>query len=261
MNFHNSSGVCYYTFPSLEEAGVTAAVFTRIGGVSPAPWNTLNVGGTVGDDQGRVNTNRELVFKSMNRPSESIFDVWQVHSTNVIRTDRPRPLNQAHQKADGMLTNNPEVTFFMRFADCVPILLFDRVHQAIGLVHSGWMGTVNWIGKAAVEEMGKQFETNPRDILACIGPSICVDHYPVGIDVANRVRQSFNSQAGRLLKKTGENVHFDLWGANQTILQEAGVEKIELSGICTACHPNEWFSHRGEKGKTGRFGVLFALGV
>ena len=259
MKFHEVGGLCYYSFESLDHAGVTSAVFTRKGGVSPSPWNTLNVGGTLGDDRTRVVKNRELTFAAVRKSVESIFDVWQVHSTRIVRADQPRPLDQPHQKADGILTDKPGVSLFMRFGDCVPILLFDPERRAIGLVHAGWKGTVNRIAKLAVEAMKQQFDSRPDSIQACIGPSICPEHYPVGMDVVRKVKQAFDSRSGEILKRDGSQTRFDLWKANQIVLEEQGIKKIEIAGICTACHPDEWFSHRGENGKTGRFGVLFAL--
>jgi polyphenol oxidase len=259
MKLNRVDGIQYYSFESFEKAGVVSAVFTRKGGTSLSPWASLNVGGTVGDDPQRVLENRRRSFAAVNRRPESMFDVWQVHSSEVIKADNPRPVNESHQKADAILTDNESVTLFMRFADCVPVLLFDPVHRAIGLVHAGWAGTVNRIGKAAVEAMQACFGTDPASLLAGIGPSICPDHYPIGEEVIFRVKDAFGQDAHGLLRANGEATHFDLWSANQWVLEQAGVRQIEIAGLCTACHPDEWFSHRGEKGKTGRFGFLFAL--
>jgi len=105
-----------------------------------------------------------------------------------------------------------------------------------------------------IENYGSQ----PRQLLAGIAPSICVDHYEVGYEVVNAARGAFKNPDEVLIKK-GECYHFDLWAANRTALQEAGVEQIEVSGLCTSCRNDLFFSHRAEKGKTGRFGALIAL--
>jgi YfiH family protein len=259
MKSHTNNGVQFYTFESLDRAGLNAAVFTRNGGVSTAPWATLNVGGTVGDDTQRVSENRYRAFSAVYRTPSTMFDVWQVHSNDVVCTDHPRPLNEGYQKADAIFTDNNNVTLFMRFADCVPVLLYDPVQKVIGLVHSGWIGTVNRVVATAIERMRTHYGSNPSDLFSCIGPSICANHYPVGSEVVTKVANSFGQRAYEVLHPKGEKSHFDLWRANQIILQDAGVDQVEISGICTACNLNEWFSHRGEKGKTGRFGVLFAL--
>jgi YfiH family protein len=259
MPFQQFGALKAFTFHSFQSSGVIQGIFTRHGGVSPEPWASLNHGGTVGDERTNVIENRKRVFDAMGRKVESIFDVWQVHSADVICSDRPRPLDEPHRKADAILTNRPEITLFMRFADCVPIFLFDPVQRVIGIVHAGWQGTVKKIPLATVQTMVQEYHSRPEDILAGIGPSICLDHYPVGEAVIDAVRVAFPGQADEVLVQTNGNIHFDLWKANQISLSEAGVTQIETAGICTHCHLEDWYSHRGEKGHTGRFGALLAL--
>jgi YfiH family protein len=256
MPFHQPDSLRYYTFESLDEAGVAHAIFTRRGGVSPAPWNSLNLGGTVGDDPGRVIENRRRAFDSLGLPTTSVYDVWQVHSAEVVSTEHPRPPEVPHLKADAILTGKPGVTLFMRFADCVPVFLFDPVRSVSGLVHAGWMGTVKKIVGAAVQAMQQEHHSRPADILAAVGPSIGPDHYSIGPDVAAQVQSAFGRDSELLLQNSAETIQFDLWAANCLILEQSGVRKIEVSGICTACHLEDWLSHRGEHGKTGRFGAV-----
>lgn len=258
MPFSQQNSLRYYTFDIFPK-NIIQAVFTRQGGVSPAPWDSLNVGGSIGDDLAHVRENRIRSFKALGRAPESIHDVWQVHSADVIYADRPRPLDTDYQKADILLTDNPRVTLFMRFADCTPILLYDPQKQVIGIVHSGWLGTVRKAASASVKAMQERYHTNPADILAAIGPSIGPDHYEIGEDVILRVEESFGEDAESLLEEHGESIHFNLWKANRILLEDAGVKQIEIAGICTACDTDDWYSHRGEKGKTGRFGALIAL--
>jgi hypothetical protein len=174
--------------------------------------------------------------------------------------DAPRPLEQEHEKADALLTANREVTLLMRFADCVPVFLYDPVQQVVGIAHAGWMGTVQKIGLKTVQEMTRSFDCKPADIMAGIGPSIGPQEYEVGEDVIAAVRTVFPGEVDALLLE-GENgsVHLDLWAANRLTLIEAGVKQIELAGISTAAHTDDWFSHRAENGKTGRMGALIAL--
>jgi YfiH family protein len=259
MPFRQPDSLRYYTFESLNEASLPHAVYTRQGGASPAPWDTLNLGGTVGDAPDRVAENRRRMFASAGRSLASAYDVWQVHSAEVVSTDRPRPADVPLQKADAILTAQPGVTLFMRFADCVPILLYDPGRRVVGLVHAGWMGTVKKVAGAAVERMRQEYGSRPEEILAAIGPSIGPDHYTIGQDVEAQVRAVFGTEAGPLLPGQAGRVQFDLWAANRLTLEQAGVRQIELAGICTACHLADWFSHRGERGKTGRFGALIGL--
>lgn len=259
MPFHSNGTVRFYSFDILDEAGVINAVFTRQGGLSPEPWESLNVGGLIGDDPQRVYENRVISFKALGRSPASVYDVWQIHSAKVICTDAPRAANTAHKKADAILTDRPEVTLFMRFADCVPILLYDPVRQVVGVAHAGWRGTVEGVALRAVETMLDVYGCKSTNILAAIGPSIGPHHYEIGPEVAAEVKQSFGPESAELLLAYNGAVHFDLWNANRLQLEQAGIRKTETPGICTACHLEDWYSHRGEHGKTGRFGALIAL--
>ena len=258
MSFHTTDGVRYFCFDSFP-AGAVHAVFTRQGGMSPAPWHSLNVGGTVGDEQERVVANRFRSFHAMGRDPHSIFDVWQVHSAEVVIADAPHFSRPPEYKADAILTNKPEVTLFMRFADCVPILLHDPKKQVVGVVHAGWQGTVKKIVREAVRAMQAAYGSDPADVLAGIGPSIGPDHYEIGPDVIARVRESFDGDSDALLHTHEGRVHLDLWAANRLTLEQAGVGRVDLAGLCTACHPDDWYSHRAQQGQTGRVGALIAL--
>lgn len=261
MPFHQVDSIRYYSFDIFDQQAVTHAVFTRQGGLSPAPWKSLNVGvsAMVRDDYDRVRNNRILAFQALGRDPESMYDVWQVHSPDVICSDLPRPRDTEHLKADAILTDNPEVTLFMRFADCVPILFHDPVQRVVGIAHAGWRGTVSNIVQVTVDRMAERYGSLPKDIVAGIGPSIAAHHYQVGTEVVDQVRETFGALADTLLPVQGDAVQFDLWRANQILLERAGVRNIQVSGICTACHLEDWFSHRAEKGQTGRFGALIAI--
>jgi hypothetical protein len=127
------------------------------------------------------------------------------------------------------------------------------------LAHAGWKGTVSGTVREAVRAMHDHYGTDPSDILAAIGPSIGPDHYEVGQEVVAQVEQVFGVDSPSLLLPNGHNRHFDLWAANRLWLEREGVKQIEVAGVCTACHPDDWFSHRAEHGCTGRFGAILAL--
>lgn len=259
MAFHHTEGLRYFKFESFPQSRVTQAVFTRHGGASPYPWESLNVGGTVGDDPKRVVENRTLIFNAVKRDLTSMFDVWQVHSTRIICAESSRKMDTPYLKADAILTDNPNVTLFMRFADCVPVFLFDPVQNVIGLVHSGWSGTVKKISILTVETMAKKYGSKPENIIAGIGPSISHNHYPIRQDVIRQVRTAFGKNEAKVLIKEKNVIQFDLWEANRILLSQAGLNAIEVSNVCTASNPSDWYSHRGEGGKTGRFGALIGL--
>lgn len=259
MPFQESNGITYYQFNSLVEHKIAHAIFTRHGGVSPQPWSSLNVGAMVGDELSRVRENRNRVFSAIKVSPDSVYEVWQVHSDEVIITDLPKPPRAVHKKADVILTDKRQVNLFMRFADCVPLFLYDPVNNAIGLAHAGWRGTVIKTAHAAVAAMQTTYGSTPEKIIACIGPSICQEHYPVGEEVVCAVKDTFGSEANDLMQYTGKEVRFDLWKANQLILEQTGIIQIEVAKICTACEVQNWYSHRAENGSTGRFGAIIGL--
>ena len=217
------------------------------------------MGGTVGDDLTRARANRNLSLQALGCSPESVFDVWQVHGADVVCATAPRPDGESMRQADIILTDNLDLTLYMRFADCVPILFHDPRKGVVGVAHAGWMGTLRGVATSAIDMMKKQYGSNPADIIAGIGPSIGPDHYEVGSDVILQVMQRFGDESDLVLKSHSGQIHFDLWKTNQVLLEREGVGNIEVAGICTACNTADWFSHRAEKGRTGRFGALITL--
>ncbi len=250
----------YYQFESFEQRGLTHAVFARHGGVSGGAWTSLNMSISVGDSRANVRANRERAFQAVGRAPESVADLWQVHSADVVVADTPRDLNVDAVKADVIITDRPDITLFLRFADCVPVLLYDPVRRAVGLVHAGWRGTLQRAAAAAVQALSARYGSRPADLVAGIGPSIGPCHYEVGPEVAAQTRAVFDGRAEGLLRAVAGRTHLDLWAANAEVLRAAGVEQIETGGVCTACRTDDFFSHRGEHGQTGRFGALIGLG-
>lgn len=259
MITYQAGSIKYYKFTSFDDEGIYHAVFSRHGGISPTPWKSLNFGASVGDDGKRVQQNKENALACLGIKTDSVYDVHQVHSSEVIYTERPLSTAGVHIKADAMITKTPGVTLMMRFADCVPILLFDPVNRAVGMAHAGWIGTINKIVGKTVLKMKETFGTAPSDLQAAIGPSIGPDHYSVGADVVEKVISIFGESADGLLIHDQGKTYFDLWKANQLILSEVGVNRIENAEMCTQCKMDDWYSHRGEHGNTGRFGVVIGL--
>jgi YfiH family protein len=247
----------FFKFDSLSERSIPHAIFQRQGGVSPKPWHSLNLGGGLGDDSGRVSENRDLALKSVDRLPSSVYDVWQVHSIRAVRATAARG-SEHPIRADIIVTDKPEVTLLMRFADCVPIMVHDPEHNAVGIAHAGWLGTIQNASSRLVQFMTDEFGSKPRKLIAGIGPSIGPCHYEVGKDVIESVHHSFGAEGGAFLTKKESGIYFDLWSANRYQLEQTGLEQIEVSEICTACHNRHWYSHRAERGRTGRFGAIIA---
>lgn len=259
MKLHQQNGLRYYTFDSIDPEVVTHAIFTRQGGYSKGPFSSLNLGGTNGDDPNDVIKNHHLLFETIGRPYNSRFDVWQVHGKTILFPDKPRPQGQKHQPADGIFTDNPEVTLIMRFADCVPLVFFDPPKRVVGIVHAGWQGTLLQIGGEAVRQLQDRFGIDPAGLRVGIGPSICGECYQVGTAIQEKFVKAWGAEANQFFRQKGGQIFLDLWAANQWTLQKAGVTQIEQSRICTAENLDEWYSYRQEKGITGRFAIVIAL--
>lgn len=257
MRRTSAQSIEYLQFPSLLKENLTHAVFTRKGGVSPAPWDSLNFGGTVGDDEERVLQNRALALEVLDQDERDLHEVWQVHSGDIVRVDGPNPA-ESYTRADGMVTDRTGIVLLMRFADCVPLLAYDPDRHVVGIAHAGWQGTLRQAGANLVRTMVSEFGCEPSSLLAAIGPSIGPDHYPVGPDVEGALRYGLGNS---FLHQVKDRVHFDLWAANEAQFKSEGVEagNIENPRICTACNLTDWFSHRGEQGTTGRFGVAITI--
>jgi YfiH family protein len=164
-------------------------------------------------------------------------------------------------QADGLITCDSNIYLFMRFGDCTPLIFFDPVQNAVGLTHAGWRGTMKNAAGATVKAMVNQLGCRPRNILAVIGPAIGPCCYEVGQDVITAAAESLASSDSLFVRRNGsaDHAHFDMWEANRQQLLSAGVEQVVQTGLCTACRTNEFFSHRAEKGKTGRFGVIIGI--
>ncbi len=253
------NGLEYCAFRNSEFERTIHGFFTRTGGVSKNQYTSLNLGGSIGDEPDCVNENKRRVFHAMNRSIHSAYEVWQIHSSDIVCSDRPLFTGEQRAKADGIFTSNPDVTLMMRFADCVPILLFNPVNSIVGIIHAGWLGTVNRIVEKAIERAQEFYKANPEDFVAGLGPSIGPDHYEIGNDVTARVKNTFNFKENEILIHKDGRVFLDLWKANSILLRNAGVTRIYNSKICTACDTRHWYSHRAEKGNTGRFGAIIGL--
>lgn len=212
----------------------------------------------MGDQPERVRTNLSRSLTAVDRSTASLAQVWQVHSADIVRADSPNGAGSP-VKADGIITARPGVSLLMRFADCVPILVFDPIRIAIGVAHAGWLGTVRGVSLQLVRSMVREFGSRPEHLIAGLGPSIGPDHYPIGKEVAAQVEAAFGARSPQLLLPRDGQVVFDLWAANRWQLESAGIRSVEIAGICTACNLEDWYSHRGERGQTGRFGAVIAL--
>lgn len=254
----------YYQFTSFGlYPGLRHGIFTRLGGHSKPPWDSLNTGHSVGDDPAAVDANHLLICQALGLEAlgfESIVSPHQVHGATVGIVDA-HDRGTVRPATDALVSQAPDLLLLLRFADCTPIMLYDPQKQVIGLAHAGWRGTVLKIVGRTVATMVDRFSSHPSDIIAGIGPAIGPCCYEVGQEVADAANDAFPHTPGVLARQPNGRWHFDMWAANRSQLEEMGVRQIETAGICTACHTDEWFSHRAEGGQTGRFAAALGLRV
>ena len=162
-----------------------------------------------------------------------------------------------------MITNTTGLVLATFYADCVPLFFSDPENKAVGLSHSGWRGTVGKIGKVTVEKMAEEFGTDPSQLYAAIGPSICQECYEVSEDVIEQFKEAFDEKYWDVLfyGKPDGKYQLNLWEANRRILLDAGIkeERISMPGICTCCNPLFLYSHRASHGKRGNLGAFITF--
>ena len=261
----------YWTCPLLDEAGVPHLFSTRTGGVSEgcyASWNFAAGTGKVPDSEECVLENYERAAALFGLHKEDVCRTYQAH-TDVVKTvgDPERGVGTSKPKfpfgVDGLVTKTPGLLLSVRTADCVPILLADAGRQVCAAVHAGWRGTASRIAANAVKEMCAQ-GARKEEIRAAIGPCIGQECYEVGEDVYEAFKASFRSGETFFEPEEGTDppkYFLDLAAANRAVLLEAGIkeEHISVSGLCTKCHPEWFFSHRLSGPDRGTMSAFIAL--
>jgi len=239
------------------------AFCSRRGGVSQGAFASLNVTTAQGDEGQRVEENWRILGRSFDIPVRSFFVLDQVHGDEVlvIRDDPFLGADRQIPACDACVTQRPNVALCIRTADCAPVFLLDPQKQVVGAIHAGWGGTALQITAKVVEVMEKEFQCRPEEILAAIGPSIG----PCCYEVDRRVYLAMNHHSGseRFFRSSSsrERWNLDLPLANFYQLLGRGLrsENIVSSGQCTACRPDLFFSHRRDRGETGRHGNFIIL--
>jgi purine-nucleoside/S-methyl-5'-thioadenosine phosphorylase / adenosine deaminase len=260
---------------------------TRLGGVSRVyGGNALNLGFTKEDSRAAVERNRELFLGELGvadgHKRWPLVSLRQIHSDLIHKVDGvPAQL----LAGDGLITDTPQLVVAVQAADCLPIILADRKRRTVGVFHAGWRGTVQRIAEKGVGEMRKHFGSDPRNLMAAIGPGVQGCCYEVGEEVRTRFEAQF-AYASILFREVKESdpvrekypllfltarapghselpvkIFLDLVEANRRQLVDAGLRprNIDVAGPCTACHTELLFSFRAEKGVTGR--MMAAAGI
>lgn len=262
-------GLTAYRFETLPDERLDALVSTRAGGQSSDAYTSLNLGLRVDDDPRDVVANRRRLFDAYTLPLDRSVWCKQIHHDDVTvveagmlepRGDGRRDLGAFDEETivtdtDALVTDLGGVPLCVTLADCVPVVIYDPQHHAVGLAHAGWGGTVARIASRTVAVMGERYGSDPGALVAAIGPSIAPNRYEVGPNVIDAATKAYGNDADRILRPASDGkALFDLWEANATDLERAGLDRarIEVSGISTIDALDEFYSHRAE-GVTGRF--------
>ena len=249
--------VPYIQFKNLSATGIVKHGFsTRKGGVSTGIFSSMNLNFKRGDDPDAVMENYRRMAAALNMRVEDMVLSDQTHTTNVrVITEEDRGKGilkpQDYSDVDGMITNVPGIVLVTSYADCVPLYFVDPVRKAIGLSHSGWKGTVGHIGQKTVEKMHEVYGSEPKDIVAAIGPSISLKSFEVGTELVETFRASEvwtkeDTETLFWIHPDTHKYHIDLWRANRLQLLYEGVEESHIlqADLCTYEQVDELFSAR-----------------
>lgn len=255
----SSSTVPFFQFPRLAaDPRVVHAISAR------GRDQSWNMSFSVSAKHGDAARSREELLRALHLPAGKLAVAGQVHGKQVAVVESgklpadPKQRNQSlFLETDGLVTEEPGLTLLVTAADCPPVFLFDPKRPAIGIVHSGWRGTWAGISGEAVALMRERFGSRPEQLQAAVGPGIGSCCYEVGDELISKL----TPRDRKHLLRRQESWVLDLtsWIVNQ--LREAGLQEpaIERSPYCTSCHRNHFFSHRAEKGDTGRVAAVIAL--
>lgn len=267
----NTDYVPYLEYPMLKDTGIVRHGFsTRLGGVSEGYYASMNLSFDRGDRKEAVAENFRRIGEALGVRCEDMVLSRQTHTTNVrIVTDADRGKGITRERdytdVDGLVTNVPGICLVTSYADCVPLFFVDPVKKVIGLSHSGWRGTVGKIGRKTVELMHERFGSDPADILAAVGPSVCMDCYEVSSDVIEKFKEAFSENWWDQLfyEKPDGKYQLDLWKANELIFLESGIlpEHIAVTNVCTHCNSDILYSHRAAGDKRGNLCAFLALKI
>ena len=225
---------------------------TRRGGVSVPPWDSLNLGPSRGDDPDAVRENYRRFFAALGLDPRRAVLAKQVHETTVravTEDDAGKGLyRERGYTADALVTNERNLPLVVFSADCGILLLHDPETGAVGAVHAGWRGCAAGIVEKAVRELTRLYGVRPSNLRAAVGPCIGVCCFETDSDVPDAMRAALGQDAAPFLKKDAApgKWHVDLAGLNRLWLCRAGVpaEQIDVCGLCTACDPTRFWSHR-----------------
>lgn len=248
----------------LEDAGFVNAFSTRLGGVSEFPKNSLNLAGFDEDSAENIHENRRRFLGSIGG-NYQLTTSWQVHGNDVKLVRDSADAENTEQRFDALVSQRPDLLVGVKTADCVPVLIGDVRTKSFAAVHAGWRGTVKSIVVRAIEKMQGEFRSEPKDMIAAIGPAAGRNNYEIGQDVMDAFAAKFEGSEKYFTPTREGHALVDLRLANTDQLLSCGVPLISVytAPFCTIERPDLFFSYRLEKkkfGKTGRLLSVIGLG-
>lgn len=254
----NSQGLVYYSSPLLESTGVRHAFSTRLGGLSPAPFDSLNLGNPNGceiqDPYERIWENYAILHHAIGADERPPCRVHQVHGAGVVRVRRGEAFDTS-QKADALVSDDASRVLSVRVADCVPVLMANRDGSRVAAIHAGWRGVIAGVVAAAFGELAEG--ESATNYVAAVGPCIGYDAFEVGPEVLDEFARVFGRTAPTRKTPDGKG-RVDLRQAIYRQLEGIGftADQIDTTDRCTYQDKDEFFSHRRDNGVTGRMAAM-----
>lgn len=231
---------------------LVAAESTRHGGASPAPYQSLNLGLNTLDSQSNVEENRLRFFAALNIDPDRVAISLQIHGTEILEATEPG----RYEGYDALMTDVPNLFVGVSVADCVPILVYDQKHRAVAAIHAGWKGTVAELVRLTLEAMQQRYGTKPYDCYAYVGTCIDETSFEVGPEVSDLFAPEF-----KRVDEFTQRMFINLRSANTRQLTSFGIPtaQIAISSFSTVLNNDDYFSHRLEKGQTGRMMAIIGI--
>lgn len=257
-----TDGVPLIRFKPFTEMGFIEQGFsTRLGGVSDGIYASMNLTFQRGDDPVHVRRNFDRIGAALEIRPDRMVCSRQTHTDHILTVGRAHlgmgvTREPDFDQIDALITDEPGVCLVTAYADCVPVILADPVRRCIGAAHAGWRGTASDIAGKMAGQMMKEYGSRPEDLVAFVGPSICVDCYEVGSEVARVFTEAFGRGQSRLLLRPGKapgKYQLNLQMANFFNLRNRAIQArhIYISDLCTCCNPQVFYSHRASQGRRG----------
>lgn len=253
------SHIKYYKSTLIDDLGLTYAFTTRYSDILGLPYKGFSLAkGGFENQESIISKNRKEICNILECDFNNLIIPDQKHTDNIkIVTSMQDDVTET----DALITNKSNLVLMLLFADCTPIILYNSEEKVVAVVHAGWRGTAKKIAPKTINKMCDFFNLNKKSIKALIGAAIGQCCYPVNLEVAEELEKSFDKKHANIFIKSVESdkINVDLKALNSQQIRESGITSIDILDECTCCNVSAFFSHRAEKGITGRHGAIASL--